>query len=67
MDDSGAPNAPVPADSSLPLVRVVVITPTTIEVAQNAKKTDAIAALPVSIKSGAEPAQSEESRTELAA
>ena len=66
-DDKGAPRAPEPADSILLLNSAVVITPTTMDAAQKAKNTDAITALCVSIKSGAEPAQSDESITELAA
>ena len=66
-DDRGAPKDPLPVVSNLPRIKVVAITPVTIDVAQNAKNTDAIAALSVSIRSGAAPAQSEGSNIELAA
>ena len=66
--ESRLPNVP-PGESRLPnvLINRAKITPTTIETAQKAKKTEAAAALSTSIRSGAFPAHDEVSIAELAA
>ena len=60
---------PLPGESRLPkvLINRAKITPATIETAQKAKKTEAVAALSASIRSGAFPAHDEVSIAELAA
>ena len=67
--ERSANQEPLPRESRLPKVLMIraMTTPVTIETAQKAKNTEAVAALSASMRSCAPPAQEEVSIAELAA